>query len=163
MCVRIVQTRYGKSINNACRTYVCICGYWMGTLRLRARCSEHCFVRRATWLWRWHRAVSRKTFACDRWHVHLCGLSLTGEEPPRNHNATQRESLTRRIVSWRSAPASCRVHLNCVSFKCSPTNAPSFPCFWRMHRYDPSRPHISQDSLHTQKTCGGATRKCSRG
>ena len=26
-------------------------------------------------------------------------------------------------------------------------NTPARPCFWRMHRYDPSWPHISQDSL----------------
>ena len=33
----------------------------------------------------------------------------------------------------------------------APPDAPSAPCFWRMHRYDPSQPHISQDSLHIQK------------
>ena len=34
------------------------------------------------------------------------------------------------------------------SYKCVPPS----PCFWRMHhRYDPSWPHISQDSLHTRK------------
>ena len=29
----------------------------------------------------------------------------------------------------------------------APPDAPSAPCFCRMHRYDPSWPHISQDSL----------------
>ena len=29
----------------------------------------------------------------------------------------------------------------------APPDAPSAPCFWRTRRYDPSRPHISQDSL----------------
>ena len=33
----------------------------------------------------------------------------------------------------------------------APPDAPSSPCFWRTHRYDPSRPHISQDPLHIQK------------
>ena len=28
---------------------------------------------------------------------------------------------------------------------------PSFPCFWRMHRYRPSWPHISRDSLRIWK------------
>ena len=28
---------------------------------------------------------------------------------------------------------------------------PSFPCFWRMHCYYPSWPHISQDSLQARK------------
>ena len=27
----------------------------------------------------------------------------------------------------------------------APPEAPSSPCFWRMHRYDPSWPHISQE------------------
>ena len=31
------------------------------------------------------------------------------------------------------------------------TKAPSFPSFWRMHSYCPSWPHISQDSLCSQK------------
>ena len=31
------------------------------------------------------------------------------------------------------------------------TNAPSSPCFWRMHHYNPSWPHISQDSLQYPK------------
>ena len=38
----------------------------------------------------------------------------------------------------------------CPSLK-APPEAPSSPCFWRMHRYDPSWPHISQDSLRTRK------------
>ena len=41
-------------------------------------------------------------------------------------------------------------HEGCSNLTARP-DAPSFPCFWRMHRYDPSRPHISQDSLHTHK------------
>ena len=32
-----------------------------------------------------------------------------------------------------------------------PTDVPSFPSFWRTHHYDPSWPHISQDSLRVQK------------
>ena len=79
----------------------------------------------------------------------------------------------------------------CSNLK-APPNAPSFSCFWRMHRYNPSWPHISQDSLHAQqehkekmassrgvvghfrgpgrqkswhrsKTSGDTTRKCSKG
>ena len=33
----------------------------------------------------------------------------------------------------------------------APPDAPSSPCFWRMHRYDPSWPHRSRDCLHTGK------------
>ena len=33
----------------------------------------------------------------------------------------------------------------------APPDAPPSPSFWRMHRYDPSRPHISQDYLCTRK------------
>ena len=32
----------------------------------------------------------------------------------------------------------------------APPEAPSSPCFWRLNHYDPSWPHISQDSLHAQ-------------
>ena len=31
------------------------------------------------------------------------------------------------------------------SSTCSPQMRPSFPSFWRMHRYCPSWPHIAQD------------------
>ena len=66
-----------------------------------------------------------------------------------------------------------------------PTNAPSFPSFWRTHCYDPLWPHVPrffvcpktttlrgvdrhfrgpgwQKSWRKSKTCGDATRKCSK-
>ena len=39
----------------------------------------------------------------------------------------------------------------CPNLKAPPNAGNSFPCFRRMHRYHPSWPHISQDSLCTQK------------
>ena len=36
------------------------------------------------------------------------------------------------------------LHEVCPSLK-APPDAPSSPCFWRMHRYDPLWPHISQE------------------
>ena len=56
-------------------------------------------------------------------------------------------SIWRPITSLRHAKA---VQIQRL-LQMQPTDAPSSPCFWRMHRYYPSRPNISQDSLHAWK------------
>ena len=55
------------------------------------------------------------------------------------------------------------------SYKCSPQMRPSFSCFWRMHGYYPSWPHISQHSSLKRKkerekkaTSRGVDRHCCR-
>ena len=66
----------------------------------------------------------------------------------RNVAVSQFRVCILQMSIWRANMSQC-----CMK---APPNAAHkcvllFPCFWRMHGYYPSWPHISQDSLHSQR------------
>ena len=82
-------------------------------------------------------AVCRTGVHINRIDIHLLCLN--------SGSASFRGRIWRPITSLR------RVRAVPISSKGSSKCRPSFPSFWRVHRYDPSWPHIFQGSLHTWK------------
>ena len=68
------------------------------------------------------------------------------------HSPGAPSSQSRQKLCLNSGSASVRGAFEvCPNLK-APPDAPSFPSFWRMlRRYDPSWPHISQDSVQAGK------------
>ena len=72
------------------------------------------------------------------WHSALNTIAVT-----QFRVCVLRRSIWRQITSQRRTKA--------VPIRRLLQTLPSFPCFWRMHRYDPLWPRISQDSLRALK------------
>ena len=66
-----------------------------------------------------------------KWNT--CCVSVQGLHPSEEHSKANYVTTPRE---------------GCSNLK-TPPNSPSF---WRMHRYNPSWPHISRDSLHARKS-----------
>lgn len=82
--------------------------------------------------------------------------SLSGVCHAWTSNHTQAVSQCRVCIFQRSIwrPITLQRHTKAVPSgapQIQPTNAAFFPPFWRMHRCDLSWPHISQESLRSQK------------
>ena len=89
------------------------------------------------------RNCNRAGSQCSGTSGHICCVPIQGLHPLE---AAFEGQLHHSAAWWLSQFEG--------SSKCSPQMRPSFPSFWRVHRYYPSWTHISQDSLHTRKKKG---------